>query len=90
MTTQTEIRKVGIAGAGTMGTGIAQVSALAGYEVVVYDIGKERIDLAGETVKNQLDKGVEKGKVTPEARACCMGLSSTPLAESASAGSRPT
>lgn len=50
-------KSIGIIGAGTMGAGIAQVSALAGLKTVLYDLNPEILKLA----KDRLDKAVEKG-----------------------------
>lgn len=57
---------IGIAGCGTMGSGIARVAAQAGYEVVLYDIKQELLDKAMANLKAQLDKDYEKGKITAE------------------------
>ena len=58
-----EIQDVGVIGAGTMGHGIAQVAAMAGCEVVIYDVEQEYVDRGLARVKANLDKGVERGKV---------------------------
>ncbi len=59
-----EIKSVGIIGAGTMGAGIAQISALKGFDVVLFDI-KEKFLQRGKTQIDQfLAKGKIKGKVT--------------------------
>lgn len=59
---------VGVAGTGTMGHGIAHVCALAGQDVRLYDIDAARVDAALRKVRGNLDKGVEKGKITAEQR----------------------
>ncbi|HEX6030864.1 MAG TPA: 3-hydroxyacyl-CoA dehydrogenase family protein [Tepidiformaceae bacterium] len=61
-----QVRKVGVLGGGVMGGGIAQVVALAGYEVLVRDINDEVIDATRETVfdgKWGIKRGVERGKI---------------------------
>ena len=58
-----EIQDVGVIGAGTMGHGIAQVSAMAGCEVVIYDVEQEVVDRGLARIKANLDKGVDRGKV---------------------------
>jgi 3-hydroxybutyryl-CoA dehydrogenase len=63
-----DIQRIGIVGTGTMGHGIAHVSALAGNEVSLYDIDAGRVAAAIAKVKGNLDKGVEKGKVPPADR----------------------
>jgi len=62
------IEVISVLGAGTMGHGIAQVAAMAGYQVFLYDIKEEFVTRGFNSIKNNLDKGVEKGKVTAEAR----------------------
>lgn len=62
-----EINRVCVIGAGTMGHGIAHVSALAGCEVVLADLSQKVVIAGVDKIKANLDKGVEKGKVTPEA-----------------------
>jgi 3-hydroxybutyryl-CoA dehydrogenase len=62
----TTIQRVGVLGAGLMGSGIAQVAATAGYEVVVRDTRPEAFDLARASIARSLGKLVEKRKVSPE------------------------
>jgi 3-hydroxybutyryl-CoA dehydrogenase len=57
------IKTVGIAGAGTMGQGIAQVCATAGYEVVLYDIAEAQLANAKNMIRKSLQVAVEKGKL---------------------------
>lgn len=59
-----EITHVGVLGAGTMGHGIAHVSALAGYTVQLYDVTLEAAQAGRAKVQKNLDVGVDKGKVT--------------------------
>ena len=58
------IKNVGIIGCGLMGSGIAQVSAQSGYDVVVREISRELLDKGLESIKKFLEKGVEKEKIT--------------------------
>lgn len=60
------IRKVGVIGAGTMGHGIAQVCAMAGCEVVLCDLDAEFVEKALGKVQANLQKGVDRGKVSAE------------------------
>jgi 3-hydroxybutyryl-CoA dehydrogenase len=60
-------RKVGVVGAGTMGNGIAQVFAMAGYDVVLNDIEQKYIDKGLAAVKKSLGRLVEKAKLTQDA-----------------------
>jgi 3-hydroxybutyryl-CoA dehydrogenase len=60
-----EIRTVGVVGAGTMGAGIAQVFAQAGYAVRLIDVAKPMLDRACGTIQKSLAKFVQKGKIAP-------------------------
>jgi 3-hydroxybutyryl-CoA dehydrogenase len=64
---------VSVFGAGTMGHGIAQVCAQAGSRVWLHDVDQSRVDAGLAHIKKSLDKGVEKGKVTAEAREATLG-----------------
>ncbi|MGQ9678303.1 MAG: 3-hydroxyacyl-CoA dehydrogenase family protein [bacterium] len=59
-------RRVGVIGAGTMGSGIAQVFAMAGYNVVLIDVEQRFLDRGQATIKKSLDRMLEKGKVTAD------------------------
>jgi 3-hydroxybutyryl-CoA dehydrogenase len=61
-----EIKKVGIAGCGLMGHGIAQVVATAGYEVVVAELDDATLQKGLGKIQKQLARAVEKGKSTQE------------------------
>jgi len=61
-----EIKKVGVVGCGTMGSGIVQVCAQAGYEVIVLDASEALLRKGMLSIDAFLNKGIEKGKVTPE------------------------
>jgi 3-hydroxybutyryl-CoA dehydrogenase len=61
------MQSVGVIGAGQMGAGIAQVSAQAGYHVLLADISKERADAGKAGIGRQLARAVEKEKLTAEA-----------------------
>ena len=63
---------VAVVGAGTMGHGIAQVAALSGFEVRVYDPDEAARDRAMERIGANLDKGVELGKVGADERAAAL------------------
>ena len=62
------IRKVGVLGCGLMGSGIAQVTAAAGYETVVRDVSKELLDRGRAGIEKSLAKFVEKGKLPAASR----------------------
>ena len=62
------VKTVGVIGAGTMGNGIAQVFAQAGFDVRLHDAVPAAVDRAKATIARSLAKFVEKGKRTAEAR----------------------
>lgn len=66
------IKKVCVCGAGTMGGGIAQVMAGAHLETIVYDVQEAVLFKAQERLQADLQKLVEKGKLTPERRAAML------------------
>ncbi len=57
-----EISVLGVVGAGTMGSGIAQIAAEGGYQVVMRDIEDKLVQKGLDGIKKNLDKAVEKGK----------------------------
>ena len=58
------IKTVGVCGAGTMGNGIAQVCATAGFRTVLYDLNKEVLQKAKSNIENNLIKLAEKRKIS--------------------------
>jgi len=60
----TEIRKIGVIGAGTMGSGIAQVCAMAGYPVVMQDLSSASLDRARSSMQGSLARLVKKAALT--------------------------
>lgn len=69
-----EISTVAVLGAGTMGRGIAHVSALAGYTTFLYDPFPEALKKAESTIHRNLAKGVELGKVAADLAERTRGL----------------
>jgi len=61
-----EIKKIGVLGAGSMGNGIAQVAAQAGYQVVMRDIEDRFVENGLKAIDKFLTKSVEKGKMTED------------------------
>jgi len=59
-----KIAKVGICGAGTMGAGIAQVFAQAGFETILFDVSQPQLDTAIAAIQKNWDKAIEKNKLT--------------------------
>ena len=81
------MKRIAVLGAGTMGHGIAQVSAAAYPAVALYDVDEDRVAAGLQRVRDNLDKGVNRGKVTPEEReACLAALEGTTSIESAVSG----
>ncbi len=64
-----EIRTIAVIGAGTMGRGIAHVSALGGYATRLFDTDTGALETARRTIGANLDKGVARGKVEDTAAA---------------------
>ncbi|NBX67678.1 MAG: 3-hydroxybutyryl-CoA dehydrogenase [Proteobacteria bacterium] len=58
-----QITSIGVVGSGSMGNGIAQVAAQAGYEVTVFDISESQLEKALNTIQKSLAKLEEKGKL---------------------------
>ena len=61
-----DFQKIGVIGAGQMGNGIAHVSALAGYDVAINDLTRERYDEAIVTIQTNMGRQVGKGVITQE------------------------
>ena len=68
MADEQTIHRVAVLGAGTMGNGIAQVCAMAGYDVALHDPQPGAVERALGTIRGNLEKGVERGKVSVELR----------------------
>jgi 3-hydroxybutyryl-CoA dehydrogenase len=72
-----QIKTVGVVGAGTMGNGIAQVFAQAGFSVRLVDIAQPLLDRARSSIEKSLGKFVEKGKLAAADRDATIGRLST-------------
>jgi 3-hydroxybutyryl-CoA dehydrogenase len=68
-----QIKTVGIIGAGQMGNGIAHVVALAGYNVQLHDISKERVEAALATINGNMTRQISRGKISAEDRDKALG-----------------
>ncbi|MFZ5632258.1 MAG: 3-hydroxybutyryl-CoA dehydrogenase [Bacillota bacterium] len=68
-----EIKKIMVIGAGQMGSGIAQVSAAAGYSVVMNDLNDDFVSRGLGNISKNLDRDVKKGRLTAEQKAEIMG-----------------
>lgn len=64
-----DIKKIGIIGAGTMGTGIAQVAATSGFEVILNDTGDDLLERSLKIMDKSLSKLSEKGKIEEDKEA---------------------
>ena len=64
-----EIKTVGVCGAGTMGSGIAQVAAAAGFATVLYELNEAQLQAAQQKLQKDLQALAAKGKITEEKRA---------------------
>jgi 3-hydroxybutyryl-CoA dehydrogenase len=58
------IRIIAVVGAGTMGQGIAQMAAMSGFSTLLFDVHAAALDNALSAITGNLNKGIEKGKVT--------------------------
>jgi len=68
-----KIETIGIIGAGQMGGGIAHVSALSGYNVLIYDISPDRIEKGIATISGNMARQVGSGKLDEKVRNDAMG-----------------
>ncbi|MBU3661627.1 MAG: 3-hydroxybutyryl-CoA dehydrogenase [Bacteroidetes bacterium] len=68
-----KIQTIAIAGAGTMGSGIAQVCATAGFNVMLFDIMPAMLEKARANIEKSLESLVSKGKITSENRVEILG-----------------
>ena len=59
-----EIQRIGIIGAGQMGNGIAHVCALAGYDVMMHDVKRDKVDAAFEIISMNLSRQAARGKIS--------------------------
>lgn len=71
------VSKIGIIGAGQMGTGIAHVTALAGYAVQLMDVNPESLSRAMQNTEKNLDRQVTKGKITEADKEATLGRINT-------------
>lgn len=79
-----EIQTIGVIGAGTMGRGIAYAAALGGYRTVLEDVSPAMLEQGADYIRQTLEEGVARGKVTPEERDHALAnFSTTPSVEDA-------
>ncbi|MBV9496695.1 MAG: 3-hydroxybutyryl-CoA dehydrogenase [Acidobacteria bacterium] len=81
------MNKIVVIGAGTMGNGIAHTAAASGFETTLVDVSSEILDRAVSTISANLQRGVDKGRMTAEEKAAVLGRITpstdmqTPIAE---------
>ncbi len=63
-----EIERVAVVGCGLMGSGIAEISAKAGYETIVREVGEEPLEKGLAAIRKSMDRAVDKGKLEESAR----------------------
>jgi 3-hydroxybutyryl-CoA dehydrogenase len=68
---------IGIVGSGTMGNGIAQVAARAGYDVVMRDVATEFLERGIKTIDRNLQRDVDKERLTSEEKQSVLGRINT-------------
>ncbi|MCY4478790.1 MAG: 3-hydroxyacyl-CoA dehydrogenase NAD-binding domain-containing protein, partial [Rhodospirillales bacterium] len=71
------VQSIGIIGAGHMGSGIAHVAALAGFDVTLSDLGQAELDRALETIRTNLGRQARKGLIADEEPAAALERIST-------------
>ena len=71
------VQTIGIIGAGRMGGGIAHVAALAGFDVVLTDVGQAALDAALGTIRTNLGRQARKGAITDAQRDAALGRITT-------------
>ena len=59
-----EIRRVGVVGCGLMGSGIAEVAAKSGFDVIVREVDDEVVENGKRRIRKSMDRAVEKEKMT--------------------------
>ncbi len=68
-----ELNSIGVIGAGAMGSGIAQVSAAAGYNVTLQDVSGDALERAGASIRKSLGRLAGKGKLTEAEMEAALG-----------------
>ncbi|UCD68131.1 MAG: 3-hydroxybutyryl-CoA dehydrogenase [Betaproteobacteria bacterium] len=72
-----QIGSIGVVGAGTMGNGIAQVSAVAGLSVTLTDVTQSQLDRAMQTITGSLERLVKKEKMSEDNKNAALGRITT-------------
>jgi 3-hydroxybutyryl-CoA dehydrogenase len=66
------IQKATVLGSGIMGRGIAQVCAMGGFQVMMHDMSSEILEKSVKIIEQNLQKGIDRGKVKPEEKAAAL------------------
>ena len=72
-----EVKTIGVIGAGAMGRGIAYAAAFGGYRTVLEDVSPEMLEQGLAYIRQTLEDGVARGKVTPEQKETALANLST-------------
>ena len=78
-----DIRNIFIIGAGTMGNGIAQVAATAGYQVTMMDVIPEQLEKGKAAIAKSVEKLYSKEKISPEQKEAALAIATTGNLDSA-------
>ncbi|MEV0694993.1 3-hydroxybutyryl-CoA dehydrogenase [Streptomyces sp. NPDC050388] len=68
-----KVDRLGVVGCGLMGSGIAQVAAVAGLDVLVAEASREAVEAGRRRITASLDRGVQRGELTEEQRETALG-----------------
>lgn len=68
-----DIKTIGVVGAGTMGQGIAQICAQAGYKTILFDINAQVLEKARQATLANLENGISRGKLTEADKTSALG-----------------
>jgi 3-hydroxybutyryl-CoA dehydrogenase len=74
-----EIKNIGVIGAGQMGSGIAEVGISSGFNVLLRDINQEVVEKGRARIAGDLERRVEKGKMTPQEKEAILRRLSTTI-----------
>jgi 3-hydroxybutyryl-CoA dehydrogenase len=67
------MKNIVVIGAGTMGNGIAHTAAASGFDVTLLDVTQELVDRGMNTISSNLQRGVDKGKMTADEKQAVLG-----------------
>ena len=74
-----EIKKIGVVGAGQMGSGIAEVALTSGFDVLMRDVTMEAVQKGRLRIVTDFDKRIQKGKMTATEKEAILGRLSTTI-----------